>query len=141
MNKLSYSAITLLTAIVLLRIPYPTAEAATYTVTTTTDNGPGSLRLAIDDANTNPGFDTINFAIAGPGPHRIAPASPLPTISDAVLIDGYSQTKERGVRPDPTLALPVQDGPIISYIRLNPAPKNEGSPSSPISEGYIDSFI
>jgi predicted outer membrane repeat protein len=34
---------------------------ATYTVTTTTDGGAGSLRQAIIDANTNSGTDTITF--------------------------------------------------------------------------------
>jgi hypothetical protein len=37
------------------------AQALTYTVTNTNDAGAGSLRQAINDANTNPGADTINF--------------------------------------------------------------------------------
>lgn len=37
------------------------ATAATYTVTTTADGGPGSLRDAIDQANANPGADTISI--------------------------------------------------------------------------------
>ena len=39
--------------------------AATFTVTTTADSGPGSLRQAILDANASPGADTIVFNIAG----------------------------------------------------------------------------
>jgi hypothetical protein len=39
----------------------------------------------------HPGLDTINFNIPGSGVKTIAPASPLPTITDAVVIDGYSQ--------------------------------------------------
>jgi hypothetical protein len=35
------------------------AHATGYVVTTTTDGGPGSLRDAIDQANANPGADTI----------------------------------------------------------------------------------
>ena len=66
-------------------------SAATYTVTTTADSGPGSLRQAILDANANPGADTIAFSIAGSGVHTIAPAGQLPTITDAVTIDGYTQ--------------------------------------------------
>lgn len=36
------------------------AHASSFSVTTTTDGGPGSLRDAIDQANANPGPDTIN---------------------------------------------------------------------------------
>src|SRR6185295_15901946 len=67
------------------------APAATYTVTSTADSGAGSLREAITSANGNPGADTINFNIVGSGVHTIAPATPLPNISDAVTINGYSQ--------------------------------------------------
>ena len=69
-----------------------TASATTYTVTTTADSGAGSLRQAILDANANPGADTIAFGIVGSGVHTIAPASPLPTITGPVTIDGYTQS-------------------------------------------------
>jgi hypothetical protein len=65
--------------------------AATFTVTSTADSGAGSLRAAIDSANTNPGADTIAFGIVGTGPHTIALASALPNITEAVTIDGYTQ--------------------------------------------------
>jgi len=67
------------------------ARAATFTVTSTGDAGHGSLRQAILDANSNPGPDTIAFAIAGSSVHTIAPASPLPAISDTVTLDGFTQ--------------------------------------------------
>jgi parallel beta-helix repeat protein len=67
-------------------------RAATITVTTTADAGPGSLRQAILDSNASAGtLDTIAFAIAGAGPHTIAVASPLPGINDPVVIDGTTQ--------------------------------------------------
>jgi hypothetical protein len=66
-------------------------NAATYTVTTTADSGPGSLRQAIIDANGNPGADAIHFNIPGAGVHTITPQSFLPVITDAVTIDGYTQ--------------------------------------------------
>ncbi len=66
--------------------------AATFTVTNTNDTGPGSLRQAIDDANANPGLDTIAFDIPGAGIHAIAPATDLPAVTDQVLIDGYTQS-------------------------------------------------
>jgi hypothetical protein len=68
---------------------------ATFLVTTTSDAGPGSLRQAIVDANgaANTGApDRIEFDIAGSGPHSISVSSgPLDSISDAVVIDGFTQ--------------------------------------------------
>jgi hypothetical protein len=66
-------------------------SGATYTVTTTADSGPGSLRQAILDANANPGTDAIAFDIPGTGVQTIAPLTALPDISEAVTIDGYTQ--------------------------------------------------
>ena len=67
----------------------PAAGAATFTVTTTADSGPGSLRQAITDANAGDGH-TIAFAIPGSGPHVIAPASGLPLLSrDDTIVDGW----------------------------------------------------
>jgi hypothetical protein len=65
---------------------------AIYTVTSTANSGAGSLRQAIIDANANTGLDTINFNIAGSGVQTIALISGLPSITEAVLIDGYSQS-------------------------------------------------
>ena len=65
--------------------------AATFTVTNTDDSGPGSLRQAIEDANTAVGADTIAFAIPGAGVHTITPLSLLPIIGSSVTIDGYTQ--------------------------------------------------
>jgi hypothetical protein len=76
---------------VVLSLASAVASAATFTVTNTGDSGPGSLRQAILDANAGAGADTIAFNIPGPGVHTIGPASPLPTITDPVIIDGYSQ--------------------------------------------------
>ncbi len=86
---------------------------ATFTVTTTLDliqpsielppiAAPGSLRAAIEAANnvfTNPGLDTITFAIPGPGAKTIFiggfpfyPAlNPLPSITNPVIINGTTQ--------------------------------------------------
>jgi hypothetical protein len=73
-----------------LLAPIP-AHAATFTVTNTNDSGAGSLRQAILDANANAGLDTIAFNISGSGVQTIAPATPLDTITDPVIIDGYTQ--------------------------------------------------
>jgi len=80
----------------------PQAFANTYTVTSTADSGPGTLRQAILDANANPGADVIEFMINSPGNlfEGIAPNTyavievntALPVITDAVYINGTTQT-------------------------------------------------
>ena len=52
-------------------------------VTTTADAGAGSLRQAIDDANSTPGNDQISFNLTGSSSYTIALASALPNILDA----------------------------------------------------------
>ena len=64
-------------------------------VTTTADNGPGSLRQAIDCANVTPGPNTIKFNLSGNGPSvfRVGETTglPLPTLTNAsTIIDGTS---------------------------------------------------
>lgn len=51
-----------------------------------------TLRAAIQQANMTAGIDNINFAVPGAGVHTITPASALPDITDAVIIDGYTQS-------------------------------------------------
>lgn len=84
------------------------AHAATFTVNQTGDAADANLtdsvcdastlsgrqctlRAAIQEANDTPGADAIGFKISGGGVKTISPASPLPTIIEAVTIDGYSQ--------------------------------------------------
>src|SRR6516164_8305484 len=66
-------------------------QAATFTVSNTSDSGSGSLRQAMLDANTNAGPDAIVFQIPGSGTHSIQPLSALPAITDPVSIDGTTQ--------------------------------------------------
>src|SRR5512133_1980940 len=62
------------------------------TVTNTLDSGAGSLRNAILQANTNGASqDTIVFNIPGPAAQVITLLSPLPVISQPLVIDGLSQ--------------------------------------------------
>ncbi|TFB08757.1 choice-of-anchor D domain-containing protein, partial [Candidatus Marinimicrobia bacterium MT.SAG.2] len=53
--------------------------------------GDCTLRAAIEEANAFAGKDTISFAIPGAGVHTIQPSFALPTITDSVVIDGYTQ--------------------------------------------------
>lgn len=74
---------------------FESALVNVFSVTNTNDSGPGSLRQAILDANAVPnsseGPDEIHFNIPGTGVHTITPQSPLPTVTEPVIIDGYTQ--------------------------------------------------
>ena len=79
------------------------AAPMTFTVNSNADPGNGTcdsgectLREAIAAANLNPGLDTIAFSI-GTGPQTIELATPLPNISEAIIIDGTTQTGFSGV--------------------------------------------
>ena len=69
----------------------PPSVTATFTVTTVSDTRVGSLRWAMQTSNATAGLNLINFNIPGSGVHTITPASPLPTFTDPVIIDGYTQ--------------------------------------------------
>ena len=74
-----------------------TPGTATFTVTSTADSGPGSLRQAIIDANANTGQrDTIAFNIGGGGAQTITLASALPNLTDSVIINAASQANPNG---------------------------------------------
>lgn len=67
-----------------------------FTVTNTDDSGLGSLRQAMLDANATTNVlaavpDEIHFDIDGTNIHTITPLSQLPFITDAVVINGYTQ--------------------------------------------------
>ena len=81
---------------------------STFSVTNTADSGPGSLRQAILDSNAaTAATNTIDFAIPGTGVQTIEPASSLPAITQAVLIDGESQPGYAGT---PLIELERQPG-------------------------------
>ncbi len=79
-------------------VGYTSVVSTTFTVNSTADPGAGvcdvaecTLREAINAANATGGTDTIAFNIPGSGPHTIQPSSPLPSVTDPVIIDGYTQ--------------------------------------------------
>ncbi len=98
--------------------------AATYTVTTTDDSGPGSLRQAILDANAHSGADVIVFNIPAADPHfnsdlgvwTIRPLTPLPLIWDeGLIIDGSSQAVSVGKDANPFGPEIELDGSKVDY--------------------------
>lgn len=66
------------------------AFGATFTVINTNDNGAGSFRQALLDANENQEFDTIVFNI-GSEVQTITVSTGLPRISAPVIIDATTQ--------------------------------------------------
>jgi len=75
-------------AMLLLILTAGACWAKTYTVTKAGDSGKGTLRWAIDNANTRPSDDTIIFDPALSG-ETIRPLTNLPVLSDpGTVIDG-----------------------------------------------------
>jgi hypothetical protein len=75
-----------------------------FSVTNTNDSGTGSLRQAILDAN-GMGGGTITFNIPGSGVHTISPLTVLPTITQTVIIDGYTQSGSSPNTNPPSMGL------------------------------------
>src|SRR5829696_2227875 len=78
-------------AVLALALP-SLAQAAVFTVTTTNDNGPGSLRAAITSANADATRDDISFDIGLGGAQTIMLLSPLPAISASVVLAAATTT-------------------------------------------------
>jgi len=73
------------------------ATRQNFVVTNTSDQGTGSLRQAILDANATAGPDTIVFNIPGSGVQSISLLIALPEITDPVVIDATTQPGFAGV--------------------------------------------
>ncbi|KAA1260344.1 BNR/Asp-box repeat protein [Rubripirellula obstinata] len=67
-----------------------------FVVTNSLDDGAGSLRQAMLDANETVGRDRIRFDIPGSGPHSIPLQWQLPMITDSVSLDATTQTGWNG---------------------------------------------
>jgi hypothetical protein len=75
----------------------PRELLTTYSVTNTSDStSQGSLRWAITQVNSDTSSDTIKFAISGTGVQTINLGSPLPQITNSVVIDGTTQNSSSG---------------------------------------------
>ena len=93
---------------------------ATFSVLNTGDTGSGSLRNAIELANSTPnvgGPDMIEFKIPGTGVHTISPLSNLPTVTDPVIIDGYSQFTDLNAN---LVRDPGEPGAIANTLGIGP---------------------
>jgi hypothetical protein len=92
---------------------------AVFTVTSTGDSGPGTLRQAILDADASQTTeaDEIRFDLPGPGVHTIAPTSPLPAVTSLTTIDGATQPGYAGspvIELDGSAAGAAADGLVVT---------------------------
>src|SRR6185436_19618411 len=78
------------------------SPSQTFMVTNNGDSGAGSLAAAITSANGSAGLDTIAFNLPDPGIQFIPLPAALPTVTDAVIIDGTTQPGYTGT---PLIAL------------------------------------
>ena len=63
-----------------------------FVVTKSADDGTlGTLRVALQQTNAIPGAQNITFDIPGNFPHTITPFTPLPPITDTVVLNGFTQ--------------------------------------------------
>lgn len=97
--------------------PSPPPPVDPLEVININDSGPGSLREAINYANTHPNGatpDEIKFNIPGSGEQRIDLLTALPAITETVIINGYTQP---GTSPN-TLA---NGSNAVLRVRINGA--------------------
>lgn len=77
-----------------------------------TASGDCTLRAAIEEANALAGVDTVRFDIPGGGTPVIQPTSPLPEITDPVIINGLTQPTSLQVEIDGSQIM-VGDGLVL----------------------------
>jgi len=112
-QRLAFCAIALL-AVLVLQPAMAVRAAGTIQVTTTANDGAGSLREAIVAANATPGTPSeIVFNIAGSGPHTITITSALPVINAPVTIDGFCATCD-GATPNSA----AMDQPVNAIYKI-----------------------
>ena len=101
-------------------VPAPAAApATTYIVTSTADSGAFTLRYAINQANSNPGADTITFNLLGcASVCTISPLTALPALSaGGTTIDGYTQPGSApATDEEPATILVELDGSLTPAI-------------------------
>jgi hypothetical protein len=91
-----------------VRVAYDGYDANLGDGVCATTSGRCTLRAAIQEANFNPGADTIEFQLAGGGVHVMSIlGSPLPGITEQLTLDGTSQ-------PNCTVPCIVLSGALIA---------------------------
>jgi hypothetical protein len=97
-----------------------TQVQSSFIVINTNDQGAGSFRQAILDANANPGADLIRFQIPGSSIPTISPLSPLPDFTEAITIDGTTQSAGKVELNGAQVQLPdpLPDGRLVIALRL-----------------------
>jgi hypothetical protein len=113
--KVLILSVLFLTFMTLLSVTKVLAAPTTFTVTNTNDSGVGSLRQAIDLANTNANpseIDVIDFNITGGGVKVITPATGLPDITQKVTVDASTQP---GADCNPRTILVRLDGSSLAF--------------------------
>jgi titin len=122
-----WTAVTVLALLLAGGLSAQPAWANTYTVTTTSDSGPGSLRWAIEQANSNPGADIIAFNIPTSDPGykpvvgvwTIQPLNPLPYLTDGgTTIDGTTQPGFSGA---PIIEIARTEAGVMAGLRIESA--------------------
>ena len=118
--------------IIAFLISFP-AFAQVALVTNTNDAGPGSLRQAIIDANSNSSITSIQFSIpasdpnfhAAHGTYTIAISTMLPTINrQGLVVDGYSQKTNQTPANTGFIGSAIQTGyPASGTTALIPVPE------------------
>ncbi|HYI45089.1 MAG TPA: hypothetical protein VE174_06450 [Actinomycetota bacterium] len=139
-------ALAITIAVALIPIAALPAQAQTTFVVNSTGNAPDAvvpngvcattgplvgsapectLRAAIQESNASPGTDTINFNIPGDGPHTIQPSTALPTITQPVVIDGYTEpgasvnTLTQGSNANLLIVLSGDGGTGVPALRIS----------------------
>ncbi|MBN8249884.1 MAG: hypothetical protein J0L84_20885, partial [Verrucomicrobia bacterium] len=92
------------------------ALGATFTVSSTSDAGPGSLRAAITNANATPGPNAIVFNLPV-GTLTLSPLTALPALTNMVTVDGATQPGFAGA-PLVELSGAAAGGGAASGLRL-----------------------
>jgi hypothetical protein len=114
----------------LLCVTALSASATTFVVTNVSDSGPGSLRQAIIDSNSdNSAGPLITFNIPGPGVHTIAVQSALPALTFGTTIDGYTQP---GAKPN-SLAIGTN---AVLLIEINGSSLPAGQTGLTVGSAY-----
>jgi parallel beta-helix repeat protein len=89
------------------------------TVTDDDDDGVGTLRAMITQANAQPGPDRINFNLNGNGVKTIVIESALPALTETLVINGYTQAEASentlGVGNDAVLTVEL-DGASVPNV-------------------------